>query len=122
VLQKLADSPAMKHMIIGTHILRKTGYLLAYWGFNLKNGRTETTPMDQASILLSARRHKDTRSCVTYLSDAGTMLALCSKIQSNDVHQRVGAWLLIHIKTHNAFAALNEPSKKYIKGATDLAD
>jgi hypothetical protein len=121
VLKKSADSPAMKHMIIGTHMLRKTGYLLAYWGVNLKKGTTETTPMDQASILLSAR-HKDTRSCVTYLSDAGTMLALCDKIRSDDVNQRVGAWQPIHIKTHDAFAALNVPSKKYIKGATDLAD
>ena len=43
------------------------------------------------------------------------MLALCSKVQSDDVNQRVGAWQLIHIKTHNAFAALNVPSKKYIK-------
>ena len=50
------------------------------------------------------------------------MLALCSKVRSDDVNQRVGAWQPIHIKTHDAFAALNVPSKKYIKSATDLAD
>jgi hypothetical protein len=87
----------MKHMIIGTHMLRKAGFLLAYWGVN-QNGRTETAPMDQASCILLSAWHKDTRSCVTYLSDAGTMLALCSKIQSNDVNQRIGAWQPMHIK------------------------
>ena len=121
ILKKEADSPAMKKMIIGTHMLRKMGYLLAYWGFNRKYGMHETTPMDQASILLSAR-HKDTRSCATYLSDSGTMQALCSKIRANDVNQRVGEWQPIHIETHTAFAALNVPSKQYIKSAVDLSD
>ena len=88
VLKKEANSPAMKRMIMGTHMLRKTGYLLAYWGYNRK-GSSEMTPMDQVSIMLSAR-HKDTRSCATYLSDSGTMKVLCSKIREDDVNQRVG--------------------------------
>jgi hypothetical protein len=75
-----------------------------------------------SQLYLLRARHKDTRSCVTYLSDAGIMLALCSKIQSNDVNKRVGAWQPIHIITHDAFAALNVPYKKYINSATDLAD
>lgn len=121
VLKKEADSPAMKSMIIGTHMLRKTAYLLAYWGFNRNYGTSEITPMDQANILLSAR-HKDTRSCATYLSDSGTMKALCARVKADDVNQRVGEWIPIHIDTHSTFAALNVSSKQFIRSAVDLAD
>ena len=50
------------------------------------------------------------------------MKALCSKVKADDVNQRVGEWLPIHIETHASYAALNVPSKQFIKSAVDLAD
>ena len=121
VLKLDEGSLNMNKLILGTHMLRKTGYMLAYWGYNRKYGISDTLPMDKACILNSAR-HKDTRTVATYLGDSGTMKTLCSKIRADDIHQRVGEWQPIHIQTHDAFAALNAPSKQYIKSAVDLAD
>jgi len=49
----------MKNMILGTHMLRKTAFLLAYWGFVLlrnveDNRKWELDTMDHANILKSA--------------------------------------------------------------------
>jgi hypothetical protein len=38
VLKKDMKSKWMKNLIIGTHMLRKTGFLIVYWSFYNKEG------------------------------------------------------------------------------------
>jgi hypothetical protein len=113
------DSPEMKHLIIGTHILRRTAFLLAYWGF-LVNGHCKTNKtlfeMDEGSILLSAR-HQHIDCMTNYLADSGTL----DRIDPNNPHHRVGLWQPIHMKTLHQFAALNIKSTQYIKSLPDLS-
>jgi hypothetical protein len=54
----------MLKQILGTHMLHKTGYLLAYWGYNCKYGIAEMLPMDCANLLNSVQ-HKDTQRVTT---------------------------------------------------------
>jgi hypothetical protein len=52
------NCPEMKHLIIGTHTLRRTAYLLSYWGFLVKGhckSNQTLFEMDEANVLLSAR-------------------------------------------------------------------
>jgi hypothetical protein len=123
VLKKDMKSESMKRLILGTHMLRKTAYLLAFWGFNRKYGHDNFSEADKSNILQSAR-HKDPRSCTTYLGDCGTLKALLSKhkVNKDDPRHRVSEWEPIHITTLDAFEALNIPSKKYSKSIVALAE
>jgi hypothetical protein len=122
VLRKDMQSAKMKKLIFGTHILRKTAYLIAFWGFNRSHGFTDFSPIDRANIMLSAR-HNDERSCSTYLCDSGTFKNLCNKyLKRDDPHHRVGEFESILIQTHDTFAALNLDSQKFIRPAKELAD
>jgi len=121
VLKKDMSDPAMKNLILGTHMLRKTAFLLAFWGFVRGTKSTKLGPMDEANILLSAR-HKDISSTATYLSDSGTLKALLDRVDKDDMHHRVSEWVPIHIKTTDSFAALNMPSMRFIKPLVELAD
>jgi hypothetical protein len=59
VLKKDMKSKWMKNLIIGTQMLRKTDFIIAYWSvYNKRGWRGKLDPLDQASILLDAC-HKD---------------------------------------------------------------
>ena len=112
---------SMKNQIIGTHMLCKTAYLLAFWGFNRKYNIQDFSHADCANILQSAH-HKDPKSCATYLGDSATLLNLLKKVDKNDTHHHISEWQPIHIKMLDTFAALNIPSKQYIKPLVQLVD
>lgn len=125
-LKKDMESEAMKNLIIGTHILRKTAFLLAFWGFFLRDGKRKLDPMDEANILQSAR-HKHISSTVTYLSDCGTLKSLLDRVVDKDStldmsKNKVGIWEPIRVRTLSAFASLNLPSDKYKRPITELAN
>jgi hypothetical protein len=63
------DPSEMNNQIIGTHLLCKTAFLFANWGyiFHQKNhDNLELPPMEIVAILLSAH-HKEVSSTATYL-------------------------------------------------------
>jgi hypothetical protein len=127
VLGKDLSSPEGKKLIAGTHMLRKTAFLVAYWGkSNHPNWRGQLEAMDEASILLDAR-HKDTCSTMTYLGDSATLKALLDRINANDVTQKVGRYNPIYVKTVDSFAALSRSNgdlshKLNDKNLSELAD
>jgi hypothetical protein len=72
ILKKDMTSQRMKNLVLGTHMLRKTAFLIAYWAHhNPSAWDRKLNPLDDASILLDAR-HKNVSSTVTYLSDSVT--------------------------------------------------
>jgi hypothetical protein len=98
-------------LIAGTHILRKTAFLLAYWGKKMElldmDGRQRDLPVeDQASLLLDAR-HKDVASTMTYLGDSATLFALHKLLGMNDPNQKVGPYLPIFVKVLSNFLTLS---------------
>ena len=106
-------------LIYGTHMARKTAFLLAYWGFVRKENYLPE--MDKTNILLSAR-HKDIGSTATYLSDSGTLKALIDRLDKRSERHRVGRWEPIHINTHDSFSRLNmEFSMNFLKPLPELA-
>jgi hypothetical protein len=106
--------------IFGTHMLRKTSFLLAYWGHVCTNGNTKMSEFQEASILQSAR-HSDLSSTATYLGDAGTLKTLMDRVNPNDPRHRVGKWEPIHIKTLESYSAINIESSQYSKPLPELA-
>jgi hypothetical protein len=127
ILKKDMSSPSMQNLILGTHMLQKTAFLLAFWGHrNCADWGGKLDPSDKASILLDAR-HKDVSSTMTYLADLGTLKSLLNQVDPHSVHQRVGRYDPIFVKTLNNFAALNQvegnPSHRLNnKSLSELAD
>jgi hypothetical protein len=122
VLGKDMDSHAMKSLIIGTHMMRKTGYLIAIWGWKRTFG-SDVCPIDASNLFKSAR-HSSTHSVAVYASDAATMKTLLDSLSldSADSNQKVGVWKPIHIEHTTTFEAINLPSQRYIKPLAELAE
>jgi hypothetical protein len=117
------DPSKMENQIIGTHVLRKTAFLFANWGyiFHCKNrDNLELPPMEIAAILMSAR-HKEVSSTATYLDDSGTLQALVRRDQVNRDRHRIGRWEPIHMKAMDSFASILLESRKYQKPLPALA-
>jgi hypothetical protein len=122
VLGKDMDSEEMKKLIIGTHMMRKTGYLIAIWGWKRAYGSDEC-PIDSSNISKSAR-HSSIHSVAVYASDAATMKTLieCLSLDAADSNQRVGVWKAIHIEHSTKFDSINLASQRYTKPLPELAE
>jgi hypothetical protein len=127
VLRKDMESQSMRNMIIGTHMLQKTAFLIACWAHrNHPDWKGKLDPLDDASILLDVR-HKNVSSTVTCFSNSATLKALLDRIDPHSVHQRVGRHDPTFVKTLDNFAALNQvegdPSHRLnVKNLSSLAD
>jgi hypothetical protein len=82
-------------MIFGTHMLRKTGYLLAKWGWRKRNQKADE--IEVSEIAMSAR-HKDVTSMISYLRDNGTLFESVKHASPHDPKQNVGKWIPIHLR------------------------
>jgi hypothetical protein len=89
-------------------MLQKTAFLLALWGHrNCSDWGGKLDPLHKASILLNAH-HKDVPSTMTYPPDSGTLKQMLDQVYPHSVHQCVGQYGPIFVKTLNNFAALNQ--------------
>ena len=108
-----------KDVIVGTHMLRHSGYLNAYWSFKSRN--IKIGDMDGADLAQSAR-HADMNMAMSYLSDSGTLQALVERTPVDlDVDNSVGLWKPIHVKTHSSFSQLNISSRRFHRPLYQLA-
>jgi hypothetical protein len=103
----------LKKYIVGTHTMRRTAFLLAYWGYYLfcrgvmpgnKDDGGGMPDMEQASMCSSAR-HKSVDSTRGYLSDSATLAELHKVLNGYDsiasAGNKVGPWASIFIETDN---------------------
>jgi hypothetical protein len=84
--------------IIGTHLLRKTGYLWAMFGCHFKfdaQNKLSNSMVDMSQIQLSAR-HQDAKCIAKYSQDAGTTFAMLEADGSLE-ENRVSPWKPIHV-------------------------
>jgi hypothetical protein len=97
--------------IAGTHILRKTGFFIAYWAKKLElldlAQRKKELPVEDHASLLTDGRHKDGASTQTYVCDAATMYALYTRLGMTDPNQRVSPYQPIYVKTLSNFASIS---------------
>jgi len=123
VLKEDPSDPTLVALIIGTHMLRKTGFLLACWGFMLRGKCKSNNSLlepDQAALLLSAR-HESVASMANCISDSGTMKELIDRIDAGNPDHHVGEWKPIHVKTCHNFARINMKSAQHQQALPDLA-
>ena len=125
VLGMQFETEETEAIIIGTHMLRKTAFLLAYWG-RLVEGARKVDKMDEADILLSAR-HKDVSMTAAYLGDSSTMHELTHRLDKNlgdqaSYENRVGPWNPIHLKTLPSWEKINAANLDFNKDILQLAD
>jgi integrase len=102
------DPNENKSLIIGSHMLRKTAFLFAYWGIKTKksnNKQPELSDIDQATIMSDAR-HRDINGTSTYLSDSGTLHTLLERAGGDQPLQRVGRYCPIYVHVLAKFESL----------------
>jgi len=111
ILKKDLTSASGTRLFAGTHMLRKTAFLLAYWGIKIylekamdRRPGTPDIPIpveDQSSILLDAR-HAHGTSTMTYLGDAAASYSLYKRIylekNKADPQQYVSQYKHIYVK------------------------
>jgi hypothetical protein len=119
VLKKDRNDPAEQYNIYGTHVLRKTAFLLAVWG--ILQRRNLVDQIDKGDIVLSAR-HSDVNSSLVYLNDVTVLRQMNEQHNPNDPANRVGSWQSIQVNTLSAAASLNLPSKEWLKPLVELAN
>jgi hypothetical protein len=108
---------------VGTHTLRKTGYLFAIWGC-LKtmppSQRLNTFPAFLLSFILTAARHKSVQNATTYAQDSASLLCLVQDERNPESHL-VFKWDSIHITNVGSAAAVTLASRPYQKTLSDVA-
>jgi hypothetical protein len=114
---------------IGTHTLRKTGYLFSVFGVMRYNGvnmsdrtrnvENSTANLQMANILKSAR-HATVQNASVYLQDIGTMYEAIQKERNPHVH-RVGEWCSIFIRDIRTFRSISTGSHLRRKNLPTLA-
>lgn len=81
-----------KLFTVGSHTLRKTGYLFAVWGYyeGQSNPQVDMPPLALAEISVNAR-HQSVKHAATYQRDAATLFRL-SKEERNHRQNQVGPY------------------------------
>jgi len=111
-----------RHLYAGTHMLRKTGFVLAFFGIKMEmifHGKVDANDHDGIPIedlsclmndvrfrngsavnitLLTDPRHTSASSTMTYLSDAGSLFGVYRRMKFKDPKQRVGPYFPIYIE------------------------
>jgi hypothetical protein len=121
---------SMSVLRIGTHTLRKTGYLYAVFGVMRFNGHSVTdgtvsierggSELQFAAILKSAR-HSTVQNAMTYFQDTSTMYEAIQQERFPAVH-KVGAWKSIYIRDVGTFQCISSASHLRKKDVTTLAE
>ncbi len=131
ILQKYTqrkDELNKGHGKLGTHTLRKTGYLFAVWGVLKNLGKISADAVAGISSLpeiclcdiLKSARHKTMQNAGTYQKDASTLLSMVLR-QSYPEQHRVSVWESIHIEAVDTMANITALSSLRQKPLSQLA-
>jgi hypothetical protein len=116
----LKKDTAEDKSIIGTHILRKTAYLMALWGFRQSNDGRKAQDWAQVSIFKSAL-HATAKSAAVDIKDANTLYELVTREKHTERH-RVSDWAPIHMEQMSQFCSILITSSKYQRPIKELVD
>lgn len=113
---------------LGTHTLRKTGYLFAVWGvLRMLGVKTHERVMNMAKLpdlqlgnILKSARHKTLGNAATYQKDCHTQLCMVLRERYSEIHA-VGSWDCCFIETLDTARTITLPSKPYQKPLPELA-
>jgi hypothetical protein len=112
---------------LGTHTLRKTGYLFAYWGVMGAKFWRQAEPTDKnvpelaLSNIMKAARHRTVANAGSYQQDAATVLAIIEREQHPEM-QRVSRWESIYLNENGNANYVNAASLVFQKPLVELAD
>jgi hypothetical protein len=111
---------------LGTHTLRKTGYLFAYWGvmgvqfWKHAHDNDKFIPELQMSNILRSARHRSIQNAKTYQQDAAGVLSMVEREQfCHD--QRVSRWESIYIMDGGNAHIVSTPSRYFQKPLDEMA-
>ena len=100
---------------VGTHTLRKTGYLFAIWGVKNKystiDGGRIISDVEYSEILRAAR-HKTISNATGYIVDAGTVYEMVQNERFQD-EQRVCQWRSVFVSPNTNAGDINVHSRPY---------
>jgi hypothetical protein len=116
----LKKDTAEDKSIIGTHILHKTAYFMAAWGFRQSNDGRKAQDWAQVSIYKSAC-HATAKSAAVYIKNADTLYELVTREKHTERHQ-VSDRAPIHMEQMSQFRSILTTSSKYQRPIKELAD
>ena len=109
----------VKNRIFGTHMLRKTAFLMATWSY------FETFGRNIESIVLSnirnSSRHASEKHLDVYLDDCWSLKELADRADPGNPDNKVGHWRPIHISNLDAHESLNETSRAHLRPVVEVA-
>ena len=116
--------------VLGTHILRKTAYLFAYWGVCMKQPedksivarvhQVEDIPVLQLANIMRSARHKTMKNASTYQRDCATLLGYVYN-ETYTPKNKVSPWSCIVLEAAETARTITTPSRKYQKKLNDLS-
>lgn len=116
---------------LGTHILRKTGYLFATWGLYNQletisdsviqaNAIKKLPDLLWANVMQSAR-HQSTKNAITYQRDSATIYSMVAL--DSDYHKnRVSPWRSIIVYSKDNALKCTRDSRRFQKPMLDLCE
>ena len=103
---------------LGTHTLRKTGYLFAIWGLlkcniiEVDSTRHEITDKVTMAMIMKSARHTSLKNAATYLQDAPALYEFAKR--TNNLHRNeTGPFHDIHVETHSCYYGMLLKYKKF---------
>jgi len=119
----LPDAFNGQKITLGTHTLRKTGYLFAVWGVtmmvHLADKEKPISDIMYANILMSAR-HRSIKNAATYMLDNSTLYGMVKEERFQHL-QKVGPWQPIHITTPFMAASVTIHSAVFQQDLPEMA-
>ena len=117
--------------LVGTHILRKTAFLLASWAlllqarakysFDVSNMVQENAYHEKACLLLSGR-HETVEQMSSYLCDSPTLKKVVETMDPTNPQHKVGRWECTLIENNYAHLALSRNSQHLRKPVVEIAE
>ena len=104
---------------VGTHTLRKTGYLFAIWGVISKQTNHDVAQLNLADIMKGAR-HKSLNNAQTYSKDCGTLWECVLREKKESLHA-VSKWRPIHVEQTASMNAIITDSVRWQKPIDQLS-
>jgi hypothetical protein len=113
---------------LGTHTLRKTGYLFAIWGvlrflgYNRENMGTNIPSVPELALanILKSARHKTIANACTYARDSATHLAMVNRERFSEQHT-VSPWESIFLLAMDTAYTITSASRVFQKDIPDMA-
>lgn len=111
---RVLNMPVNDDTLFGTHMLKKTAFLLAVWSIiQFRNSyKVNAILIDEVAGLMDSGRHKNANTTVGYIADSGILKLLQDRVgtASDKEKHKVGDWHNVRTSENPAFKRIMRSS------------